>query len=63
LQLGWGAAFQKFLTGPGLSPTEAFMSLQAETQEFLDYLRANESVTSLIKAARHKTLLYSGGFF
>ena len=39
------------------------MSLEAETQEILDYLRANESVRSLIKAARNKTLLYSGGFF
>jgi hypothetical protein len=49
--------------GPRLSPTEEFMSLEAETQEILDYLRANESVRSLIKAARNNTLLYSGGFF
>jgi len=39
------------------------MSLEAETQEFLEYLHANESVRSLIKAAPNKTLLYSGGFF
>ena len=39
------------------------MSFEAETQEFLDYLHANESVRSLIKAAPNKTLLYSGGFF
>jgi hypothetical protein len=39
------------------------MSLEAETQEFLDYLRANESVRSLIKAGRNKTLLYTGSFF
>jgi hypothetical protein len=39
------------------------MSLEAETQEFLDYLHANESVRSLIKAAPNETLLYSGGFF
>jgi hypothetical protein len=39
------------------------MPLEAETQEILDYLRANESVRSLIKAARNKTLLYTGSFF
>jgi hypothetical protein len=39
------------------------MPLKAETQEILDYLRANEPVRSLIKAAPNKTLLYSGGFF
>ena len=49
--------------GAIVTAQEEFMSLEAETQEFLDYLHANESVRSLIKAAPNKTLLYSGGFF
>jgi hypothetical protein len=39
------------------------MSLEAETQAFLLYLDANQSVRSLIRAAPNKTLLYAGRFF
>jgi hypothetical protein len=42
---------------------ERFMHPEAETQEFLDYLRANESIRLQIRAGRDKTLLYAGSFF